>query len=202
MWLALFPMLSISFLTSFIEFFISRISVSFFFKVSISLLMYSLCSLICFLSTLNHQSVFCYILSSIFRAETLNSLSLIHITYFHLFKFTFWRPLSFSVIFFFFFCCLATFFIHDIQWVPSPSRHLCISGISLANYYNEVFLFFSKRWHWITSFLALWNPKADPFLPSLTLPWLPSMVSVVPMLGNGVVWGKPAAFLPSHKWWS
>ena len=72
-WSALSPKLASSFLISFIEFFISRISIWFFFKVSICVVWYSFCLLILFLSSFN---CLCFLVLHYFlRAAILISLS-------------------------------------------------------------------------------------------------------------------------------
>ena len=50
--------------------------------------------------------------------------------------------------------CLITLDIHCIWWTPSTSRHLCMSGISLVDWY-KVLLLFSRRRCCIASFLTL-----------------------------------------------
>lgn len=151
-WFALFPMIASWCFISFIEFFISRISVWFFFKGSISLVKYSLCSLNCFLRLPNFLSVFSHNLLSIFRTAILASLSFMS----HIYKclFVFWRFfLSFP-------SCFFPLVIHGIWWILSLSRDQCVGGTSLADWYEGIFLLFSSRWHWMIRFLALWNPRA------------------------------------------
>ena len=74
-WSALFPILSNASFISFIEFFSSRISVWFFFRVSISLVKYSFCSLIFFLSAFNCLYEFSCSSLIFFMTVILNSLS-------------------------------------------------------------------------------------------------------------------------------
>lgn len=115
-WPDLFQDLFNEFLILFIEFFSCGISLGFLFRVLISSVKYSCCSLTLFLSSLNCLSEFSYNSMSYFMISILNSLSITLI--FLDFKFGFYRTIIS------FLCSGVTLVLHGTWWVDSMSVHL------------------------------------------------------------------------------
>lgn len=145
MWSLLFPMLSSLLLISSTEWFIPRISVWFFFKVLISLAKW-------FVFWVNQVTCLSF-LSSHWEFSERQSWILSFIS--RISMYSSWLSGDFFIIIFFL-NCLTKLVIRAI-W---RAGQLC-SDTSLADFYEEVFLLFSSRWHWITSFLVLRSSQAD-----------------------------------------